>query len=868
MIYLTSDGGNTWKLAVTPTIGVGAITSIMMKDVNIGYASVYTPNDGYNLWKTIDGGATWVNHTQVNLGAATSIYATSSALVETIWNFNAADSGGRSLDDGTTFKQIFADSSNLRSNDVDFSDDMNGVVVMGPNTSTFSNATLSCWRTQDGGVNWQRGDELMEAWSVYAVKGTKTFFVMPEGPALQKNQTLFVTNDGGKNWYPTHTFTNLEVPFFTGHIAGQGKTLYVQTEGTPYLGLYRSDDLGASWKNIAGPTNHRDTRFVVTGCNGEVVYAFDTTGGVWKTTDGGDGTLFAHASAGSFEVTPDTLLISSTCDQGKGLIHLTNLQCSEFILDGVTFFPDPYKEFSVNNLAVGNFDLFLNMSTGLPINFITDSNVTRITTAYIQGHYGSTRFDTTVVIVAKHIAYTDPICSLGIDTLFLAGNCSSPARGYFNITNRNCDSIIVDTISFSPDPLGEFSVDTLKNNIGVSIDNQVNIPIRFVSDSDITRSVTIHLHLHSKYNSFDTTLTVLARHSSVVGPIMGLTEDSIYIETRYCQPLRRYIDLSNVNCNDMLIDSVILDPQYPELTIDTSLQRNLFLDRSGSLGIPVLFRTDSNLTRRTTMRIVAHSISRTIDTTIIVVAKHSKAPEPFLLDPKSAKPGDTTLIPVFLRRTQDSFHITHYAFHLSYDGDILTPANPEYERKGTLSALGTVTMGSPEVGGVLCTVDLPKPITQDSNLSLPLIYLRMYVTLSRNYSTPITMNSFSNAVNDLEPLCTTPVSEFVVNPECGDSTLVGLMITGKLPTILSIHPNPNSNSEAEVIISLAEKNIITIDLVDAIGKAVQNICNGVEFSIGQHTLRISTSSLPNGRYMIRMRSADEYITHKEIMILH
>jgi hypothetical protein len=86
---------------------------------------------------------------------------------------------------------------------------------------------------------------------------------------------------------------------FTGHIAGMGNTLYVQTDNQTNNGMYRSDDLGATWVNVGGPANVRDTRFVVTGCRGEVVYAFDNQGWVWKTNDGGNGAFGFTPRVGS-----------------------------------------------------------------------------------------------------------------------------------------------------------------------------------------------------------------------------------------------------------------------------------------------------------------------------------------------------------------------------------------------------------------------------------------------------------------------------------------------------------------------------------------------------------------------------------------
>ncbi len=860
----------TWQIAATPSTGVGSITSISMKDVNIGYASVYSTDfnkNDYNLWKTTDGGATWSDNTFEKLGTVTCVYATSAALIETVWDYEYLHSGGRSVDDALSFKQFFLEPGNTRSNGIDFSDDLNGVVVMGPNTSKNPNATLGCWFTQDGGVNWDLGDQVPEAWSVYAVKGTQTYFALPEGVAEATNRTVYRTDDGGRNWRTIFTFPNSPRPNFTGHIAGQGTTLYAQTEGAPYLGLYRSDDLGKNWKNIGGPTNHRDTRFVVTGCKGEVVYAFDTLGGVWKTADGGDGTLSGLANNEVLSLGADSLFISSACIPARGFIHLTNLNCLEYIFDSINFTPDPYNEFSLDTTRA-SFSLFSNMSAGLPVKFQTDSNVTRITHIHVHGHYGSTPFDTTITLVARHTTFNDPLFAFGVDTLAISGNCAIPARAYLNVINRNCDSITIDTIGISPDPYGEFSVDTVKNGFRLFADASVGIPILFRSDSDVTRATTIHIHIHAKNRIVDTTITIVASHSTTSGPILGLSYDSLYMESRYCQPVRRYIDLSNVNCNDLIIDSVSFDPQYPEFTIDSTQRKNLSLVSLTSVSIPILYQTDSNLTRRSTMHIVAHSLGRMIDTTIILVAKHSKAPEPFLVNPADAKVGEIILVPVFLRPTQDSFRITHYAFHLSYDGDILTPSNPQFEVRGTLSSRGTVTMGVSEVGGVLCTVDLPKPITQDSNLLLPLIYLRMNVTLSRNYSTPITMNSFSNSAIATEPLCSTPVSEFTIIPECGDSTLVGFMLTGKLPGIVSVHPNPNSGGDVEAVIYLPTQNTLTIELVDAMGKRIQSVCSSAPFPGGEHTLRINTDALPNGSYILRLRSAEGHIARRAIVILH
>jgi hypothetical protein len=638
-IYWTSDGGTNWTEAQTPDPANGWVTSIFMKDANIGYASIFSYT--YTLWKTVDGGKTWADHTSEPIGFATCVYATGKALIQSFWRqgFSGTASGGRSLDDGVTLEQIFNEDGYYESNGIDFADDQNGVVVMGPG----GGAPLNCWITNDGGVNWNKGGALPESWSVYGVKGTQKYFCLPEGFQGTQNRVLYRSSDGGKNWSQVYAFNTRMT--FTGHIAGFRNTLYIQTELNTGLGLYRSDDLGATWKFVGGPSNLRDTRFVVTGCNGEEVFAFNDKGEVWKTTDGGDGTLSPFSASA----------------------------------------------------------------------------------------------------------------------------------------------------------------------------------------------------------------------------VLGFLQDSLYMESHYCQAVRKYIDLFDQGCNSIIIDTILISPNpYNEFSVDTA-RSGITVSRISSQRIPIIFHTDSNVTRHTALHIKAHSGSQIIDTSIVLVAKHSTAPELLLGEMKKAHAGDTVFVPVFLRQTQDSFSISHYELHLSYDGDILAPAFNGYQISGTLSAASTVIVGIPEPNGVFCTVDLATPITQLSDLSSPLIYLRMAVSLSHNLSSSVRLDSFSISTSAPLSLCSIPQTEFIVEPECGDSLLSYFMFSGKLPEFLSIHPNPNSG-EAIAEISMPQPAILTIEIIDAIGKIVQNVCSQKQFQSGRYSLPINTSSLSSGLYLLRLHTSEGRVMQREIIV--
>jgi hypothetical protein len=73
-----------------------------------------------------------------------------------------------------------------------------------------------------------------------------------------------------------------------------GCAVYAQQEDeTPRQdkGLLRSTDFGQTWKLVGGPSSqHGHTRISVVG-RGAVVFANDGFGNLWKTTNGGDGTM-------------------------------------------------------------------------------------------------------------------------------------------------------------------------------------------------------------------------------------------------------------------------------------------------------------------------------------------------------------------------------------------------------------------------------------------------------------------------------------------------------------------------------------------------------------------------------------------------
>ncbi|HET6401894.1 MAG TPA: hypothetical protein VFH95_10900 [Candidatus Kapabacteria bacterium] len=318
-VYKTTDGGKTWTNAPIPLVpksGTNHVTQILMADPLHGWLTcepLYTTPPTYpGLYQTTDGGASWnpVNWNQ----DFSDIYRTPSVLVVT----SRTGSGILSTDGGSTF-QTTVDSSN----GLDFVDGLHGVMT--------SYERHGWYRSSDGGKTWLPISTIdTESWSVYGVKSTPWFFTAGEGddispPLMSKVRR---SSDFGATWVNT----GVSLPFrSTGHIAGFGFTLYTQVEvgnRNGYQGLYRSNDSGRTWESIGGPSNDRDTRFCVLGCRGEVIYAFDETGNVWKTTDGGDGSL------PQWTLPPSALNIDSidACHPRDTTIAIKNLGCDTILI--------------------------------------------------------------------------------------------------------------------------------------------------------------------------------------------------------------------------------------------------------------------------------------------------------------------------------------------------------------------------------------------------------------------------------------------------------------------------------------------------------------------------------------------------------
>ncbi|HET9136775.1 MAG TPA: hypothetical protein VFO76_09065, partial [Candidatus Kapabacteria bacterium] len=212
-IIRTTNGGKTWATTSFPA-GSGRITSIFMVDSLLGYASV--DGNDYSLLKTTDGGNHWVDATTNNSGTSNCVYVTSKAIITTKWPQGYELIGGVSTNNGVTFSPVFYGSGIDRSNGIDFLDDLNGVVTMGPEDDI--NTPRYTYYTSDGGMTWRRGGRLEESWGVYADKTSRSYYTLPEAQAPDRSDVVYRSVDNGKSWKILYNFPGNNI-HFTGHIA-------------------------------------------------------------------------------------------------------------------------------------------------------------------------------------------------------------------------------------------------------------------------------------------------------------------------------------------------------------------------------------------------------------------------------------------------------------------------------------------------------------------------------------------------------------------------------------------------------------------------------------------------------------------------
>ncbi len=549
-IYYTTDGGKSWTRSLMPNMNLyGQVTDIYFSGRYTGWATIRERIEhGWSgIYKTTDGGKSWDLWFQAEFPVAVRQTARGIFFTDRYVGIR------RSTDGGASFQTIQTSSGALG---LDFLDDNVGI------SSGEGTVRAPTYITIDGGNSWFFFDLPHEGWTAYADVATSQLFMASERNLIfpSTESEILGSADNGSSF--TLRFSG-SGDAITGGIGGprwcksviyaQGQDSTTKINGLP--GFMRSTDGGKNWLRVGGPSNYNDKRFAVTG-KGAIVYAFDKTGGVWKTTDGGDGTLTASSLG---RITLSSLssqipLVAKLCDSIDFRTQLQYSDCDSLIISGIAFLDDNIGELSMPSsgryFGKGN----LTFDT-LTIRFrprVIHSPTERIRITFRQ-HDGFTQ-DTIITIKLQSLASSDvPFIAEAAPgntmDFGLRSDCGDDSVRIITITNIGCSPMPVLSLSTSGSPfnlLSSFSPFTL--DAGES--RQVLLQFKPESTGTFSGKLTM---ITASSNT-----TVALSGSGKLG-VRGYKLSQPQITSTICDSTEGDLLFKNISCNPIRLDSIGID---------------------------------------------------------------------------------------------------------------------------------------------------------------------------------------------------------------------------------------------------------------------------------------------------------------------
>ncbi|MGJ8683258.1 MAG: YCF48-related protein [Nonlabens sp.] len=263
LIFNTIDGGTTWNLATTNTI------KQLQDVVYINNQYMVVGNDG-TLLTSADLGVTW-NGQIIDNKDLFSIAASSNTIY-----IGSENEVFQSFNNGATWSTHLEDVTMSSLDDAAFSDSNTGLMVgKGQNGSGVFRDVM--YRTDDGGVNWERKTV---TGGYYAVD------MKPDGRALTTQfniGTVSYSSDYGDTW------TNIPGPTITQQFIA--KAIWLKSRDDFFVGggnFFASDGLyryqtGTGWTHNAAVNNVEYIKFL----NDNVGVLTNSSNQAYKTIDGG-----------------------------------------------------------------------------------------------------------------------------------------------------------------------------------------------------------------------------------------------------------------------------------------------------------------------------------------------------------------------------------------------------------------------------------------------------------------------------------------------------------------------------------------------------------------------------------------------------
>jgi len=247
------------------------------------------PNVGTQLFKTIDGGATWTGTglPPVSGGVLALALDPSTVVIpstqRTIYAGSLGDGVWKSVDGGASFTHVGDTGAGL-------TDQMIQSLALAPSAPNvlYAGTTLGgVFKTTDGGGSWAGASSGLPM-SVGGFFPVRSVAIHPSNPnvvyAATSGGGVFKTIDGGASW----TAANNGISDFSGtSVAIDPVTPTTVYAGTNFGGVFKSTDSGTNWSAFNnGPINHNIQSFAIDPVNPTSLYAGTSADGVFHMIQG------------------------------------------------------------------------------------------------------------------------------------------------------------------------------------------------------------------------------------------------------------------------------------------------------------------------------------------------------------------------------------------------------------------------------------------------------------------------------------------------------------------------------------------------------------------------------------------------------
>jgi photosystem II stability/assembly factor-like uncharacterized protein len=298
-LYSSTDLGVSWtKVSIGPFLVSENILSISFYDRYTGLVSVL----GKGLYLTSDGGVSWKLINNNNY----IVQADFNKFPNVIHAFQSTNGKFlRSLNGGTTWSE-----STIGTIGLCFAISRDRVVYAFSYDYNSTNDIGFVYVSTDLGSTWVKRNQVFDpdCWSIVidSCDPGKLYLLNEENLIIQDSQSeIFISNDYGNSWQRTFTRPS---KYLTGALINTGSALYASTQSGESL---RSSDNGMSWTSYpaySGLPDSRDITFV----DDNTLFAIDSNGVIWKTQNGGGDSITSQISDGNVSFSLDTLFQRDT----------------------------------------------------------------------------------------------------------------------------------------------------------------------------------------------------------------------------------------------------------------------------------------------------------------------------------------------------------------------------------------------------------------------------------------------------------------------------------------------------------------------------------------------------------------------------